>query len=53
MKSISELAALLLPILFVLLCVRVGLEAIGPILLPLSAVAFVALVVWLWLRRLP
>ncbi len=51
MKSLSELAAVLLPILFVLLCVRVGLEAIGPAILPLAALAFIALVVWLWLIR--
>ncbi len=51
MKNLSELAAILLPILFVLLCVRVGLEAIGPLLLPLVALAFIALVAWLWMRR--
>lgn len=51
MKNLSELAALLLPILFVLLCVRVGLEAIGPAILPLAVLAFIALVIWLWLIR--
>ena len=51
MKNLSELAALLLPILFVLLCVRGGLEAISPVILPLAVLAFIALVIWLSLIR--
>ena len=51
MKNLSELAAVILPILFVLLCVRVGLASVGPVILPLVGLAFVALVGWLWLGQ--
>jgi len=52
MKNVNDLAAFLLPILFVILCIRVGLEAIGPAILPLAVAAFVALVAWLWMHRM-
>jgi len=50
MKSIHELAAVFLPVLFALLCLRIALEAIGPAILPLFAVAVVAVALWLWLQ---
>ena len=50
MRSLNDLAATLLPILFVLLCLRIGFEAIAPAILPLFAVAVIALAIWLWIR---
>jgi len=51
MKNLWDLAAFLLPIVFVLLCIRVIIACIGPVLLPLAALAFIALVVWLWTNK--
>jgi len=51
MRNLFDLAAFLLPIIFVLLCIRVVIASIGPVLLPLAALAFVAFVVWLWTHK--
>jgi len=51
MKNLWDLAAFLLPIVFVLLCIRVIIACIGPVLLPLAALALIALVVWLWTNK--
>jgi hypothetical protein len=51
MKNLWDLAAFLLPIVFVLLCIRVIIACIGPVLLPLAALAFIAFVAWLWTNR--
>jgi hypothetical protein len=50
MKTLIELAAVLLPILFILLCLRMSIASIGPVILPLVALAFIGIVVWLWLH---
>lgn len=50
MKNINELSAAILPVLFVLIALRTALEAIGPAILPLFAVAVMALTLWLWLQ---
>lgn len=50
MRNFNEVASALLTILFVSLCVRVALEAIHPILLPLFAAAVAVLAIWLWVR---
>ncbi len=50
MRNFNELTAVLLPTLFIVLCVRVGLEAIAPVILPLFAVAVAVLAIWLWVR---
>lgn len=52
-KDLNDLAAIIMPGLFVLLCVRIGLEAIGPALLPLAILALAAVVAWVWLNRVP
>lgn len=52
MRNLIDLAAVLLPILFVLLCLRMLIASIGPVILPLAALAFIAFVVWLWLHRM-
>ena len=51
MRNLWDLAAFLLPIVFVLLCIRVIIACIGPVILPLAALAFIALVAWLWRNR--
>ena len=53
MKNLNDLAAVLLPVVFVLVCVRIGFEAIGPVLLPLAILALAALIAWVWLNRIP
>lgn len=53
MKNLNDLAAILLPTVFALVCVRIGFEAIGPVLLPLAILAIAALVAWVWLNRAP
>lgn len=50
MRNLSELPSALLPVLFVTLCVRVGFEAISPVLLPVFALAVITLAVCLWVR---
>jgi hypothetical protein len=50
MKTIEQIATFALPVLFVLLAIRISLEALAPSILPLCGVAFVGLVAWLWLR---
>jgi len=52
MRNLIDLAAVLLPILFVLLCLRMLIASIGPVILPLAALAFIAFVIWLWLHRM-
>lgn len=51
MRNLFEIAAFLLPILFVLLCIRVIIAAIGPVIMPLLALAVIAFVAWLWVQR--
>jgi len=51
MKNLIDLAAFLLPLIFVLLCIRVIIACIGPVLLPLAALAVIAFVVWLWTHK--
>jgi hypothetical protein len=51
MKNLIELAAVALPIVFILLCLRMSIASIGPVILPLVALAFIAFVLWLWLYR--
>ena len=51
MKTLFELGAFLIPLIFVLLCLRVVIASIGPVLLPLAALAFIAFVVWLWANK--
>ncbi len=52
MKSLIEFAAVALPVLFLLLCLRFVIGSIAPVILPLAALAFIAFVVWLWLHRM-
>jgi len=49
MKNLESFIQILLPLLLVVLALRVSLEAVMPTILPLCGVAFVGLVVWLWL----
>jgi hypothetical protein len=51
MKTLFELGAVLIPIIFVLLCIRVVIASIGPVLMPLAALAFIAFVAWLWTNK--
>ena len=51
MRTLYELGAFLIPLIFVLLCIRVVIASIGPVLLPLAALAFIAFVVWLWMNK--
>ena len=51
MRTLFDLGAVLIPLLFVLLCLRVVIASIGPVLLPLAALAFIAFVVWLWMNK--
>ena len=51
MKTLWDLAAFLLPIVFVLLCARIILACIGQMLIPLAILAFVAFVAWIWTTR--
>jgi len=44
MRTLFDLGAVLIPLLFVLLCLRVVIASIGPVLLPLAALAFIAFV---------
>ncbi len=46
------MAAAFLPVLFVVLCLRMITVSVGPLILPLLALAFIALVLWLWLHRM-
>jgi len=51
MKILFELGAFLIPLIFVLVCLRVVIASIGPVLLPLAALAFIAFVVHLWTNK--
>ncbi len=51
MRTLFDIGAVLIPLIFVLLCLRVVIASIGPVLLPLAALAFIAFVVWLWINK--
>ena len=53
MAILKEFLIALQPVLFVVLMVRAMTEAVGPLILPLGGVAFIGLVLWLWLRFKP
>jgi len=53
MTILKEVLIGLQPLLFVVLIVRAMTEAAGPLILPLGGIAFIGLVLWLWLRFKP
>lgn len=53
MKNLEVYLPAALLVLFVVIALRATCEAVGPMILPVAGLAFIGLVLWLWLRIKP